>query len=101
MKKKYYIGLILLSILFSGCVKKYEYKVIVYHRTENKEINTEDTLTVKTTSYYPHFVLRDGTNEFKIIEPNPLFPWTTRTREIDVGYDQVGYYIISGLIKKP
>ena len=101
MKKKYYIGLILLLILFSGCVKKYEYKVIVYHRTENKDINTEDTITIKTTSYYPHFELRAGTCEFKIIEPNPLFPWTRRTRKIEVGYDQNGYSIISGLIKQP
>lgn len=98
MKKKKIIPLLaILVILFSGCVKKYEYEVVVYHR--NPEVR--DTLKIETTSYYPNFVLREGTCNMKVIEPNPVFPWIKRTREIKVGYDQEGYSIISGLIKQP
>ena len=93
MRKKKIIPLLtILVILFSGCMRKYEYKVVVYH---SSEIN--DTITIKTTSYYPNFVLKKGTCNLKIIEPNPLLPWTRRTREIYVGYDQEGYTITSGL----
>ncbi len=91
MKKKYYIILILLlTILFSGCVKKYEYRVVIYHKT----VPTQDTIIIKTTSYYPNFILRDGTCDLKIIEPDPLFPWTKRVREVEVGYDQDGYVVL-------
>jgi hypothetical protein len=70
---------------------KREYTVIIVRPGME---TVDDTIEVKTTAYYPHFILKQGSGNLEIIEPIPVTPWKKRTRNLWVGENQSGYYIL-------
>ena len=81
----------LICSIITGCIQKRNCEVIIFRPNPCQE---NDTIEIKTTSYYPHFVLKAGSEYLEINEPIPITPWKRRIRKIWVGENQEGYRII-------
>ena len=78
----------LICSIITGCMPKRNCEVIIIRPNQEN-----DTIEVKTTSYYPHFVLKEGSDYLEINEPIPITPWKRRIRKMWVGENQ-GYSIL-------